>query len=130
MSTRSTTHFTYGDQSEAIVYRHWDGYPESAGVDIQEFIKQCAILRDNRFNDPTYLAGRYIVFLADKFREKGAALCDFRSVGPVLADPDDISYRYKIDCSAHEEDGAPVITCTYIGDGETKKLSEWLAEAD
>ena len=28
MSTRATVHFRYGGKTEAIVYRHSDGYPE------------------------------------------------------------------------------------------------------
>ena len=37
MSTRSTTHFQWEGRDFAIVYRHPDGYPDGAGVDILKF---------------------------------------------------------------------------------------------
>ena len=46
MSTRSTTHFTYGNGHgygpTAIIYRHGDGFPEAAGVDILRFLDECS----------------------------------------------------------------------------------------
>jgi len=49
MSTRSTTHFIDSEFSTkpiAIVYRHSDGYPEGAGMDIARFLKLCKKLPD------------------------------------------------------------------------------------
>jgi hypothetical protein len=108
MSTRSTTHFKHGDELVAIVYRHTDGYPDGAGADICGFLDQCASLSDSRFSDPSYLAAKYVVFLADKFNWthsykagpiRPQSKLEFLSVGVVMEDPGDIEYRYEVDCA-------------------------------
>ena len=48
MSTRCTLHFTDDDGTQAICYRHSDGYPDSeAGVlaDLERFFSDVAELR-------------------------------------------------------------------------------------
>jgi hypothetical protein len=109
MSTRSTTHFCYGESTEAIVYRHSDGYPEGAGKDLIRFLETCRdTLKDTRLNDPTFLAAKYVVFLAREFnysfnenreRVPNDNPFDFLSVGVCMQDPGDIEYRYLVDCS-------------------------------
>lgn len=118
MSTRCTTHFQENGRTVAIIYRHWDGYPSSAGADLLRFIDACAELSDARFSDPTYLAAKYVVFLAGIFREKKAISdLDFLSVGIVQEDPEDIEYRYAVECgdrsAGHMRNGkpAPVVRC-------------------
>jgi hypothetical protein len=108
----------WGDdvRTEAIVYRHWDGYPEVAGADVLRFFEQVrAQTQDTRFDDPSYLAARYVVFLADIFRDAGAfssgKMLDFISVGIVQDDPGDIEYRYIVNCSERDDDGNPIVTC-------------------
>lgn len=130
MSTRSTAHFYWGDSDKptAIIYRHSDGYPEGAGVDIHKFLDQCGKLADPRFNDPSYLAARYVVFLADKFNYtykpgdfstqlqalrrgkyvRPKSKMDFISVGVMEQDPDDIEYRYTIRCN---DEDRPEVKC-------------------
>jgi len=126
MSTRSTTHFhwtkTKDDPAEygelaAIVYRHADGYPSGAGVDLQKFIARTGNLPDSRHDDAAYLAARYVVFLAEMFaidwradppRPKRDRL-DFISCGIVREDPGDIDYRYHIQCGQ-----PPIVTCERI----------------
>jgi hypothetical protein len=126
MSTRSTTHFIYGDESNpvAIVYRHSDGYPEGAGVDLLSFLKKCDKLADSRLNDAAYLAAKYVVFLAAMFNrkyerntktgklgyKKAKSPLDFISVGVVGQDPSDIEYRYVVDCE-NSVKGFPTVTC-------------------
>src|SRR3990172_6611860 len=73
MTTRSTTHFTHDllDDPEAIVYRHSDGYPSAAGADILRFFNEVrAQTDDTRFYDSSYLAAKYVVFLAGMFARK------------------------------------------------------------
>jgi hypothetical protein len=125
MSTRSTTHFIDGDESKpvAIIYRHSDGYPEGAGVDIHTFLEQCAKLKDSRFTDPSYLAAKYVVFLADMFSHHfdwhgknvrpipNDSKLEFISVGVLMEDPTDIEYRYVIDSNTLTDDGKPTVTC-------------------
>ncbi len=117
MSTRSTTHFTDGRKSPiAIIYRHSDGYPEGAGVDIHRFLDECAKLNDPRFGDPSYLAAKYVVFLADMFNnvyntekyERPESRLQFISVGVLSKDPGDVAFRYVVDCSTGQR---PTVKC-------------------
>lgn len=139
MSTRSTTHFTDGDESNptAIIYRHGDGYPEGAGVDLIKFLKECKALPDSRLTDSSYLAAKYVVYLADMFnydykivngklkRVRNTSKLDFLSVGVLREDPLDIGYRYVVDCRSRGNDGLPHVTCysvNFDGNGkETRK---------
>lgn len=119
MSTRCTTHFTQTfdgiTTTEAIIYRHTDGYPTAAAVDIFRFFHDVhSQTADTRFNDASYLAAKYVVWLANQFR--GNQLLDFLSVGVCSEDPMDIEYRYTIDCSSMLPDGFPdVRCCEYMG---------------
>lgn len=117
MATRSTAHFTSGETTRAIIYRHWDGYPEGAGADIFEFLDKVKENSpgDTRFTDPEYLAARYVWFLGEKFTHRWDAETDsyvrgpdlaFTSVGVCMADPGDIEYRYIIKCDfGHDPTG-------------------------
>jgi len=128
MSTRSTTHFLASDctfNNTAIIYRHSDGYPEGAGRDLISFLKQCKALRDSRLDDPSYLAARYVVFLADMFnnrydsktgnRIRNESKLDFISVGVMPDDPCDIEYRYTVDCGKIGKNGLPEVKCFEVG---------------
>ena len=98
MSTRATVHFRYGGKTEAIVYRHSDGYPEGLGKALEEFLTECEMLKDSRFDDPSYLAAKWVV--ADSARNpRGDHRLAFLGVGIVLEDPGDIEYRYLLECS-------------------------------
>lgn len=130
MSTRSTTHFVYdGDKKPtAIIYRHSDGYPEGAGVDLLRFIEETGALRDSRWGDPSYLAAKYVVFLAREFADDPSSPLAFISVGVLDADPGDIEYRYVVRCG----NGKPTVTRYAISgkyDGERNKYlpqSKWI----
>lgn len=115
MSTRCTTHFRDSGSDVAIVYRHGDGYPDGHGADLLRFLKECAELRDSRFNDPSYLAAKLVVWLANEFRAGGTTLLDFLSVGIVMSDPEDIEYMYTVDCGEGEW---PVVKCFEVGGEE------------
>ena len=98
MSTRATIHFRYMGKTEAIVYRHNDGYPEGLGKDLQDFldyVKEC--IPDNRFTAPTYLASKWVVW--DASAPANSSGLDFLGVGGVMQDPGDIDYRYYVDCN-------------------------------
>jgi hypothetical protein len=122
MSTRSTVHFqqSWGSEpvTEAIIYRHSDGYPSVAGADIFRFFTEVQNqTTDTRFTDASYLAAKYVVWLAGEFR--GNNPLDFLSVGVCAADPGDIAFRYIIDCSKVLDDGWPDVRCeTYVGFGQ------------
>lgn len=116
MSTRSTTHFVdsaFSSPDEphlfAIIYRHCDGYPEGGGTDIIRFLEICKKLTDDRLQDASYLAARYVAFLGQKFGDVKSL--DFRSVGVCMSDPGDIDYRYVVDCGKIGADGLPQVQC-------------------
>ena len=125
MSTRSTTHFINSSHEyggPVIVYRHSDGYPSGAGADIQEFFKAVeAQTTDTRFNEASYLAAKYVVYLAGSFAEMAATdwttgkigtvkPLNFLSVGVMDADPMDIEYRYTVDTGKMDSNGLPTVT--------------------
>lgn len=115
MSTRCTTHFRDNGRNVAIIYRHGDGYPDGHGTDLLAFLKECAKLWDPRLNDPSYLAAKLVVFLADAFRSPQASLLEFLFVGVVMSDPEDIEYMYTVDCGEGEW---PVVKCFEVGGEE------------
>lgn len=137
MSTRSTTHFVYGLKAkpEAIIYRHSDGYPEAAGKDLLRFLMEVAeTVQDTRFTDASYLAAKYVVFLAREFSveydwstdpmttKPKASRLDFISVGVVNEDPGDIEYRYIVDCD-DQSAGRPAVWVETVGH-ETVRLGK------
>ena len=147
MSTRSTTHFidsSYTDPKtgkpflNSIVYRHSDGYPKGAGLDLFRFLARCKKLKDSRLTDTSYLAAKYVVFLAEMFAvdySKSTApgiyapnkdRLDFLSVGVMSSDPGDIEYRYVVDCSVIGKRGLPKVTCykVSVGDDGTDTFCE------
>lgn len=119
MSTRSTTKFAYtapvvdGEDQKpvATIYRHSDGYPESMLPALLKFFKAVEDETDDlRYSDPSYLAAKWVVWLARMFStpydvtdpitlaEKVGSL-DFTSVGVLDEDPGDIQWIYWLDCS-------------------------------
>src|ERR1039458_700084 len=114
MSTRCTTHFQSNGRTEAIIYRHSDGYPEGDGKDITKFLNKCKQLPDSRLTDPAYLAAKYVVFLASLFSRGLPNELDFLSVGVVSSDPGDIEYRYTVNCNKMDADGLPIVKCEHV----------------
>lgn len=111
MSTRSTVHFHYGeptDKPTAIIYRHCGGYPAKGGMldSLSEFFADVqSQTKDTRFNDPSYLAAKFVVWQAGQYRAKWdgtqSNLLDFLSLGVLMDDPSDIEYRYHVCCGDH-----------------------------
>lgn len=122
----------------ATVYRHSDGYLECGGRDIFRFFDAVREQTggDTRFGDPSYLAAKYVVWLADKFashyewddngdmHEVKHEPLAFRSVG-LLPDGTDCgeAFRYTIHCHHwHEpwESDAPRVTY--------QEMTDWTKE--
>jgi len=127
VATRSTTQFCSGGEPVALVYKHWDGYPEEmARVFARFFAAVEAQAADTRYGDPSYLAARWVVFLAGEYAKKGGPL-DFISVGVLLADPGDIDYRYVVECnerdSLSERPRVRVQTVTGEWEAATKRMA-------
>lgn len=129
MSTRATIHFCEKGSNKpiAIIYRHSDGYPAGLGQDLKEFFRKVkAEVKDNRFNDPAYLAAKWVVWDAEgrcKALEHTHQL-DFLGVGIVMEDPSDIEYRYRVICNnSIIGTKIPTLTCEYP-DGTPVSLSK------
>ena len=70
-------------QAKSVIYRHWDNYLSEGGMDLLEFL---TTLRDsnfdNRFTDSSYLASKFVVYLAREFADDwNNQPLDFISVG-------------------------------------------------
>jgi hypothetical protein len=112
----------------AIVYRHWDGNPETMLEDLDKFFADVERhTLDCRFNDASYLAAKWLVWNAayfaniqayseeekkahhERIKQDGYSLA-FRSIGVVQVEPGDIEWRYMLDCKNREPDGRPTVT--------------------
>ena len=101
MGTRSTTHFKdeLSGKPVAIIYKHWDGYLSEMKEVFAKFFDQVeADTSDHRYTDASYLAAKFVVFLASEYEENGKRI-NFLSVGVCDSDPGDIAYRYTVVCS-------------------------------
>lgn len=98
MSTRGTVHFQRNGEDRAIIYRHHDGYQEGLGRDLERFFDDVSHLRDTRFNDPSYLAAKFVVWQAAEYAESPDKL-NFISLGVVLKDTPDTEYVYLVECA-------------------------------
>jgi hypothetical protein len=153
MSTRSVTNFVRsltdigGDTITgfgAKVYRHPDGYPSGNGRDLLTFFDKVEKdTGDTRFNDPSYLGAKWVVYLAEQFSRKytvngGYApgkpwSLDFLSVGVCNKNPGDIEYEYAVLCT---NGSRPAIFVRewrypepYIANAERMR-KEWIPLAD
>ena len=98
MSTRATVHFEQNGETQAIVYRHSDGYLEGLGHDLQTFFGDVQLqTRDTCFSDPCYLAAKFVVWQAARYARTNPL--DFLGMGIVMKDPGDIEYRYHVGCN-------------------------------
>jgi len=122
MSTRCNIHFNHGSEIAAILYQHCDGYPgqvntPDSGIlpDLRQFFSDVAAqtadgMGGTRFDDPCYLAAKFIVWRAAHFAHDKAKPLDFISLGVMLEDAGDAAYIYSIDCSKHDAKGYPKVT--------------------
>jgi len=110
MSTRATVHFRKNNQTRAIVYRHYDGYPEDLGRDLERFLSdvEAQVPEDTRFGDPSYLAAKFVVWQAKEYAKNSDRPLAFLGVGISMEDPGDIEYRYRLDCSTCERPSVKV----------------------
>lgn len=112
MSTRCNIHFTEHDAGTVVanVYRHSDGYPEGVLPDLQQFFTDVEDqTSDTRFDDPSYLAAKFVVWQAGQYARGGKPL-DFLSVGVSTADAGDGEYVYTVACSRPFSGGRPEVT--------------------
>ncbi len=129
MSTRAVTHFVGWGKTQAIIYRHPDGYPEGLGQDLLDFLAEVQEnCEDTRFNDASYLAARWVVRdgqryahkfgrVNGEFKETPAHPLDFISVGIRMDEPGDIEYRYYVTCGGGGIPTVEVEGVRYSGEG-------------
>jgi hypothetical protein len=115
MSTRCTINFGYGGPEDgtliAKIYRHSDGYPEEPGVlsDLRSFFEAVITeTRDHRFDDPSYLSTKFVVWQARQLAQyqtytatedtPETGSLNFLGVGIESVDPGDLSYTYWVAC--------------------------------
>ena len=122
MSTRAHVSFEYENgidkkhlERAALIYCHFDGYPEGPhglGYRIQEFFKEVKKqTSDTRFKDPSYLAARFVVFLAKQYIQELDKPLSFLGVGVCMKEQSDIDYLYRINCSKLDpKTGFPEVT--------------------
>ena len=119
MSTRCIINFGVGSSIDAKVYRHSDGYPDGILPDLKKFFKDVmAQTKDTWFDDPSYLAAKFVVWQAslyaqkldDKFQYVPAEMLDFTGVGICQENPGDIDYEYFVDCGHMDAKGRPTVT--------------------
>ena len=114
MATRSLT--TFADKNGdimATVYKHWDGHPDSMMPLFTRFFTRCSALSSPRFDDPFYLAAKWVVFLAENDRAGGSGRytddpLDFLGVGIMSPGVDAWEdYVYTVKCA---NDAYPLVT--------------------
>jgi hypothetical protein len=157
LSTRCTVHFHDDgtEEPEAIIYRHSDGYPSGVLPDIEAFFAACENgtaanggRPDTRFNDPSYLAAKFVVYQSQSLRrhmdqfyaelakddaegyyaDKGSrSELDFLGTGIMAEDPMDIEYRYHLHCGGAGGAGRPRVTVDDIGGRSAMTPDEALA---
>lgn len=113
MSTRCVINFSRGEDVVAKVYRHGDGYPDGASGVLSDLNKFFADVQsqteDTRFNDPSYLAAKFVVWQAGQYTRKfGRLPLDFLGIGVCVDDPD-FQYSYTVDCGK-SEGGVPKVS--------------------
>ncbi len=116
--------FCDGDSVQARIYRHSDGYPESVLPDLQRFFTAVEEQTDDtRFNDPEYLAAKFVVWATQDYREhvcgfiKGKGKdgpLNFLGYGVAADDHGDIEFIYSVDCSKKDKAGHPKVTHKHV----------------
>lgn len=126
MSTRCAFHFKYpGGPVVANIYRHYDGNPDTARKDLTEFFDAVeAQTTDTRFDEPAYLAAKFVVWQAWEYAKSTAEMANllakvdgkptrdtvaplsFTGVGVDVQDAGDLAYIHTITCSGQ---GRPAI---------------------
>jgi hypothetical protein len=112
MSTSAIIQFTDNDGDEAYIYRHSDGYPDSDdGVlaDLQKFFRAVKEqTSDTRFNQPSYLAAKFVVWQAGQNSVPGSLA--FLSVGIVSKETGWGEYIYTVNCAKMDKNKFPTVT--------------------
>ena len=109
MSTPAVVAFAgRNGKEQAAVYKHWDGHPDTMTALFEEFFAAVeSQTLDTRYGDPTYLAAKFLVFLAAHYRKENGGELAFLSVGIVQPGANHGQcYDYTLICHG---DGRPLV---------------------
>lgn len=111
MGTKCNIRFADADGNvPANIYRHAKGYPESVLPDLDEFFADVAAQAvDPKFHDPSYLAAKFVVWQAARWRYAGGPL-DFGGVGIIAPDAFGAHYSYTVTCG-RDRKARPSVAC-------------------
>jgi hypothetical protein len=115
MATRSNIHFVLDGRTYANIYVHYDGYPSNRVSELMEFFQAVKKwTNDTRFNDPEYLAAKFVVWYSQSGLGEGSPSpsLDFLGIGVAIQDQGDIDYIYEVHCDTLNDEGVPEITYT------------------
>ena len=88
-----TVNFGYDKVTEAIIYCHWG----TSEAELKDFFKEVEKqTSDTRFDDPSYLAAKFVVWKSQQLNN-GNPL-DFVSLGVCQESPGDVIKTYHVDC--------------------------------
>jgi hypothetical protein len=136
MSTNAVIHFCAESKTEirASIYRHWDGYPDTESGVLADFARFCDAVEhdtsDHRYGDPSYLAAKFVVWMALKESNstrfvRGKAKghperpLDFLGVG-IIPSTWTQEYAYYVLCTASHNAVRPEILCEPEEEAEPK----------
>jgi hypothetical protein len=113
MATRSNIHFVADGITYANLYIHYDSYPSNRVPELKEFFHAVKNqTNDTRFNDPEYLAAKFVVWYSQTGLREGSPSpsLDFLGIGVCVEDHGDIDYIYEVHCDTLNDEGVPEIT--------------------
>ena len=118
MSTRSQWSFRENGNQVALIYKHSDGYPNGHHGGFAVWDRFIAKIKQDcqwglygwRFDDPEYLAARFVYYLIRW--ENQMETLETGGVGVSRNLHDDIEYLYEIDCDSSAN--APALKCKSI----------------
>lgn len=137
MGTRSITEvrssWDGGDwETNAVIYRHWDGYPSGHGKDLYKFLEDLVVVNglrgdapETHVNGPGRLAARLVAYLQDNGHDPDL-------VGRVVSMGQEFHYRIDIPFGFNGGD----IQLTVFGrdatifEGSVEDFGKWLETLD
>ncbi len=118
--TRTIVQFTSENKVEAQIYVHNGGEPTSMASLLSEFFSAASLVYDRRFDDPTYLAAKFVVWFATEKSHCGGSPLNFVGIGVYMTIPEDVRYVYKLDCDSDRK--RPGVTAYESKNGKVGKI--------
>ena len=103
MATIANVHFCRQTKDHVVsnVQKYFDGAPCTVMKELEAFFRdvkrRCKF--DHRIWDADSLAAKYIMWIAEMWRDRDADRLDFKCISPVIEDHVDVAYRYFVVCN-------------------------------